>query len=31
MADLVLWNGDPLEIQSRVEKVWIHGKLVVEQ
>lgn len=31
MADLVLWNGDPIEVQSRVEKVWIHGKLVVEQ
>lgn len=31
MADLVLWSGDPLEVQSRVEKVLIHGKVVVEQ
>ena len=30
MADLVLWDGDPLAVQSRVEKVWIHGQLVVE-
>lgn len=29
-ADLVLWTKDPLDIQSRVLKVWIHGKLVHE-
>ncbi|HBG01820.1 MAG TPA: amidohydrolase [Firmicutes bacterium] len=28
MADLVLWNGDPLEIQSEVERVFIHGQVV---
>lgn len=28
MADLVLWSGDPLEIQSRVEQVLIHGQVV---
>ncbi len=28
MADLVLWSGDPLDVQSKVEKVWIHGKIV---
>lgn len=28
MADLVLWSGDPLDIQSRVEQVLIHGKVV---
>ena len=28
MADLVLWSGDPLEIQSEVEQVFIHGQVV---
>jgi len=28
MADLVLWSGDPLEIQSQVEQVFIHGEVV---
>ncbi len=28
MADLVLWSGDPLDTQSRVEKVFIHGRVV---
>lgn len=28
MADLVLWSGDPLDIQSKVEKVLIHGEVV---
>ena len=28
MADLVLWSGDPLDIQSQVEQVFIHGKVV---
>jgi imidazolonepropionase-like amidohydrolase len=27
-ADLVLWSGDPLEISSRAERVYIDGKLV---
>jgi imidazolonepropionase-like amidohydrolase len=27
-ADLVLWSGDPLEITSKVERVYIDGKLV---
>jgi len=25
-ADLVLWSGDPLEISTRVEQVWINGR-----
>ncbi len=28
MADIVLWNGDPLDIQSEVEQVFIHGEVV---
>jgi imidazolonepropionase-like amidohydrolase len=28
MADVVLWSGDPLEIQSEVETVLIHGDIV---
>ncbi len=28
MADLALWSGDPLDTQSRVEKVFIHGRVV---
>lgn len=28
MADLVVWSGDPLDIQSEVEQVFIHGKVV---
>lgn len=31
MADLVLWSGDPLDVQSQVEKVLIHGKMVYTQ
>jgi len=27
-ADMALWNGDPLDIMSRVEQVFIHGRLV---
>jgi imidazolonepropionase-like amidohydrolase len=27
-ADLVLWSGDPLEISSKAERVYIDGKLV---
>lgn len=30
MADLVLWNGDPLSVYSRPEKVWIDGALMVD-
>ncbi|WP_232695896.1 amidohydrolase [Brevibacillus daliensis] len=30
-ADIVLWNGDPLDIhRSRVEKTWIDGVVVFE-
>ena len=25
-ADLVLWSGDPLELSSKVEKLWIDGE-----
>lgn len=28
MADIVLWSGDPLDIQSEVEQVFIHGEVV---
>ncbi len=30
MADLVLWSGGdpPLDVQSKVEKVLIHGRIV---
>jgi imidazolonepropionase-like amidohydrolase len=28
MADVVLWNGDPLSVYSRPEKVWIDGALL---
>jgi len=31
MADMVLWSGDPLEIQSEVEKVFIHGQVVYDR
>lgn len=27
-ADLVLWSGDPLDLSSQVERVWIEGKQV---
>ncbi|MEM6474771.1 MAG: amidohydrolase [Pseudomonadota bacterium] len=30
MADLVLWNGDPLSVYSRPEKVWIDGALMFD-
>lgn len=30
MADLVLWSGDPLDIMSSVEQVFIHGKRVYQ-
>jgi imidazolonepropionase-like amidohydrolase len=28
VADLVLWNGDPLEVTSAPDQVWIAGKAV---
>ncbi|OBX18083.1 amidohydrolase [Erythrobacter sp. QSSC1-22B] len=30
MADVVLWNGDPLSVYSRPEKVWIDGALMFD-
>jgi imidazolonepropionase-like amidohydrolase len=30
MADVVLWNGDPLSIYSRPEMVWIDGALMYD-
>ena len=30
MADVVLWNGDPLSVYSRPEKVWIDGALMYD-
>jgi imidazolonepropionase-like amidohydrolase len=27
-ADVVLWNGNPLSVYSRPEKVWIDGALL---
>lgn len=30
MADLVLWNGDPLSVYSRPEKVWVDGALLYD-
>ena len=30
MADIVLWNGDPLSVYSRPEKVWIDGALMYD-
>ena len=27
MADLVLWSGDPLEVTSLAEQVWIEGRV----
>lgn len=26
-ADLVLWSGDPLDLSSRIEAVWVDGRL----
>ena len=28
MADVVLWNGDPLSVYSRPERVWVDGALL---
>ena len=30
MADVVLWNGDPLSVYSRPEKVWIDGAVMYD-
>jgi imidazolonepropionase-like amidohydrolase len=30
MADIVLWNGNPLSVYSRPEKVWIDGALMFD-
>ena len=30
MADVVLWNGHPLSVYSRPEKVWIDGALMFD-
>ena len=30
MADVVLWNGNPLSSYSRPEKVWIDGALLYD-
>lgn len=29
-ADVVLWNGDPLSVYSKAEKVWIDGALLFD-
>jgi imidazolonepropionase-like amidohydrolase len=31
MADVVIWSGDPLEIGTRIEQVWIHGRPVPQR
>ncbi len=30
MADMVLWNGDPLSVYSRPEKVWVDGAMLFD-
>jgi imidazolonepropionase-like amidohydrolase len=30
MADLVLWNGNPLSVYTRPEKIWIDGALLYD-
>jgi imidazolonepropionase-like amidohydrolase len=30
MADVVLWNGNPLSVYTRPEKVWIDGALLYD-
>ncbi len=30
MADIVLWNGNPLSVYSRPDKVWIDGALMFD-
>ncbi len=31
MADVVLWNGNPLSVYSRPDKVWIDGALLYDE
>jgi len=30
MADVVLWNGSPLSVYARPEKVWVDGALLYD-
>ena len=30
MGDVVLWNGNPLSVYSRPEKVWVDGALLFD-
>jgi imidazolonepropionase-like amidohydrolase len=30
MADVVLWNGNPLSVYARPEKVWIDGAMLYD-
>src|SRR3546814_14361966 len=30
MADAVLWNGDPMSVYTRREKVWVDGALLYD-
>jgi hypothetical protein len=30
MADVVLWNGDPLSVYSRPQVVWIDGAVMYD-
>ncbi len=30
MADIVLWNGDPLSVYTRPDKVWVDGALLFD-
>jgi imidazolonepropionase-like amidohydrolase len=30
MADVVLWNGDPMSVYTRPEKVWVDGALLYD-
>jgi imidazolonepropionase-like amidohydrolase len=30
MADVVLWNGDPMSVYPRPEKVWIDGAMMFD-
>ena len=30
MADVVLWNGNPLSVYTRPERVWIDGALMYD-
>ena len=30
MADVVLWNGDPLSVYTRPDKVWVDGALLYD-